>query len=133
MRSKRARLSRTEWEIMKICWKKGKSTVRAIYEETIKVKKRRYQAVKTMLDRMENKGYLRREKFGPLCLYEPIVSQSKEVSSAIDHFIDTVLDGAIAPLFTYFAKGEELGDEDIRKLKCLIEKSEREEDHGKSK
>ena len=52
MGKKRSDLSKTEWGIMRICWEKGQSTARVIYDETLKEKKRSYQAVKTMLDRL---------------------------------------------------------------------------------
>ena len=32
-------LSRTEWKIMKICWEKGQSTAKVVYEESLKEKK----------------------------------------------------------------------------------------------
>ncbi|MFC1573965.1 BlaI/MecI/CopY family transcriptional regulator, partial [Candidatus Latescibacterota bacterium] len=68
MTKKRNELSKTEWSLMNICWKKGKVSAREIYEETLKEKQRGYQTVKTMLDRMVGKGFLEREKFGPIWL-----------------------------------------------------------------
>lgn len=121
MANKLPELSKTEWLLMKICWTQGKSTARQIYEEALKKKDWGYQTVKTMLDRIVNKGYLRREKLGPLCLYEPDVSRSKVVANAIETFTDTVLDNTFAPLFVHLAKGKKLNDEEIASLKKLIE------------
>ena len=42
-------ISKTEWTIMNICWKKGKSTARVIWEESLKEKKRGYFFVKAEL------------------------------------------------------------------------------------
>ncbi len=122
--------SKTEWLLMKICWAQGKSTARQIYEETLKKKDRDYQTVKTMLDRLVNKGYLRREKLGPLCLYEPDVSRSKAVTKAIETFTDTVLDNTFAPLFAHLARGKKLSDEEIASLKKLIEEHKEEEEES---
>jgi len=118
-------LSKTEWSIMRICWEKGKSSARVIHEESLKDKKRSYQAVKTMLDRLVDKGYLGREKFGPIWLYEPTRPRSQVVSREIDTFVDTVLGNTFAPLFAYFAKKENLTLEEIESLRKLIG------DHGK--
>jgi len=124
MRNKRKELSTTEWDLMKICWEKGQVSARIIYEETLKEKKRGYQTVKTMLDRLVGKGYLEREKFGPIWLYKAAVSRSKMVAREIDSFASTVLDNTFAPLFAHLAKKEQLSSEEIEALKKLIEEHE---------
>lgn len=116
-------LSKTEWSLMKICWKKGEATARTVYDESLKEKKRGYQTVKTMLDRLVNKGYLRRKKFGPLWIYESAVSRPKVLAHAIDNFVTTVLDNALAPLLLHFTKKEKLSAEEIEALENLIKKS----------
>ncbi len=124
MQKKQKSLSTTEWSLMKICWKKGKSSGRQIYEESLKEKKRVYQAVKTMLDRLVIKGYLEREKFGPIWLYKPVVQRAKVTAREIESFADTVLDNTFAPLFAHFAKKGKLSREEIEALKKIIEEYE---------
>ena len=121
MKRKSAEPSKTEWLLMNICWKKGKVSAREIYEETLKEKKRGYQTVKTMLDRMVGKGFLEREKFGPIWLYEPVVSRTKMLGREIESFVNTVLDKTFAPLFVHLAEKEKLSPEEIEALKKLIE------------
>ncbi|MFC1651428.1 BlaI/MecI/CopY family transcriptional regulator, partial [Candidatus Latescibacterota bacterium] len=103
-----------------ICWKMGKVSARIIYEESLKDKKRGYHAVKTMLDRMVVKGYIAREKFGPIWLYEPSVVRSKIVSGEIESFVNNVLDKTFAPLFAHLAEKDNLTSEDIEAMKKLI-------------
>ena len=114
-------LSKTEWSIMKICWEKGQASARVIYEESLKEKKRGYQTVKTMLDRMVKKRYLDREKFGPIWLYKPVVSHAKAVASEVDSFVSTVLDNRTAPIFAHLFEKETISSEEIQSLKKLIE------------
>ncbi len=127
MEKKRNDLSKTEWSLMKICWEKGQVSARIIYEETLKEKKRGYQTVKTMLDRLVGKRYLEREKFGPIWLYKPAVSRSKVMAGEIDSFLDTVLDNTFAPLFARLAEKEKLSSEEIEALKKLVEEHEESE------
>ncbi len=124
MTKKLSNFSKTEWLLMKICWDKGKASARVIYEETLREKKRGYQTVKTMLDRLVGKGYLVREKFGPIWLYEPTVPRAKVVAREIDSFMNTVLDNTFAPLFVHLAKKEKLLPEEIEALKKLIDEYE---------
>ena len=116
------KLSPTEWSIMNICWEKGETTAREIYDESLKEKQRGYQTVKTMLDRLAVKKYLERRRFGPLWLYKPARARAKVVAGAVERFVDTVLDNTFAPLVTHFAKKERLSDEELKALKELIEK-----------
>ncbi|MDX9753023.1 MAG: BlaI/MecI/CopY family transcriptional regulator [bacterium] len=118
------KLSPAEWELMRISWQKGKSTARVIYEASLQEKERGYQTIKTMLDRLVEKGVLRRERFGPLWLYEARISQEKATATAIDRFVHTVLDGAVAPLFAHFVRSKQLSAEEIEQLKALIDKEE---------
>ncbi|MFC1651258.1 BlaI/MecI/CopY family transcriptional regulator [Candidatus Latescibacterota bacterium] len=117
-------LSPTEWSLMKICWEKGQVSARVIYEETLIEKKRGYQTVKTMLDRMVAKGFLERMKFGPIWLYKPAVSRAKVLACEIEKFTNTVLDNTFTPLFVHLSKKEKLTGDEIEKLKKLIEEHE---------
>ena len=116
------KLSKTEWSLMKILWEKGESTAREIYEETLKEKKRGYQTVKTMLDRMVQKNYLSREKFGPIWLYKPAVTRAAIMKAEIETLADNVMDNTLVPLFTHLADKEKLTPEEIDALRKLIKK-----------
>ena len=127
MKKKRNNLSKTEWSLMTICWEKGLVSARVIWEETLKEKKRGYQTVKTMLDRLVGKRFLNREKFGPIWLYNPAVPKAKVVEREIDTFVSTVLDNTVTPLFVHLAEKENLSQEEIEALKKLIAEHEEKE------
>lgn len=124
MAKERAKLSKAEWTLMNLCWEMGRATAREIYDASLKLKKRDYQTVKTLLDRMAAKGFLKVEKQGPLCMFTPAVRQSSAVSGAIKEFISTVLDDTLAPLFVHLARERRLSDEEIESLKQLIAERE---------
>ncbi len=117
-------LSQAEWFLMNICWKAGKATARQVYEQIESKKTWEYQTAKTMLDRMVGKGYLRLEKLGPLCLYEPVVKQPKAVARAIDRFVETVMDDNLAPLVDHLAKKRKLSTRELEELKQLFTEEE---------
>ena len=121
-------LTKAEWLIMKCCWRKGKCTAREVYEEVLQQKAWRYQTVKTMLYRLEQKGYVKLGKVGPICLFEPAVSQVRVMGKALDSFVGTVLDGALAPVLAHLAKGKKLTRADIEFLKKLVEQHGEEPD-----
>jgi len=55
-----------------------------------------------MLNPLVIKGYLEREKFGPIWLYKPVVAHSEIIAREIDSFVDNVLDKSIAPIYLHF-------------------------------
>lgn len=120
-------LTKAEWVVMKCCWRKGKCTAREVYDEVGDAKGWQYQTVKTMLDRLVQKGYLKLDKVGPICLFAPAVSQSKVAVRALDTFVANVLDGTLAPVFAHLAKGPKLSDEEVATLKKLLEQHEEDE------
>ena len=120
-------LTPAEWLVMKVCWDKGKCTARDVYEEALKHRDWQYQTVKTMLDRLAQKGYVRVDKIGPICLYKPTISQAKVTGNAMDQFVGTVLDGALAPMFAHLARGRKLTPDEIESLRKLIEQHKEDE------
>src|SRR6478735_2041419 len=106
-------LSRTEWLIMKACWDLKKCTARDVHASVTEQREWEYQTVKTMLDRLVEKGYLRRDKVGPISVFLPVVPRTRVVRRAIDGFLETVLGNRLAPLFSHLSGGEKLSDEEI--------------------
>jgi len=109
---------------MNLCWKLRKATARQIYEASLQRQERDYQTVKTMLDRIAVKGYLKMEKFGPLCIFSPAVTRASVVAGAVEDFVANVLDNSVAPLFQHLAKSETIDEQELEALRNLLRKAE---------
>ncbi len=118
------KLSRAEWKVMNLCWKMRKATARQVYEASLRDQERDYQTIKTLLDRVAAKGYLKIEKLGPLNIYAPAVSRASVVAGAVEDFVATVLDNSVAPLFQHLARSETISDRELEMLKDLLKKTE---------
>jgi len=116
MKQPTQKLSKSEWTIMNLCWRLGKATAKEIHEASLDRQEREYRTVKTLLDRIAVKGYLKVEKVGPVCLFKPVVSRRAALGTAIQEFFDVVLDNSLAPLFVHLAENEDLTDEEIEGL-----------------
>ena len=119
-------LSKAELEVMKIVWQKGKTTVKQVHEALSYKKSWTYTTVMTLLVRMFNKGYLKREKIGMAYVYEPKVSEKETFGKMVSGFIDRVFNGALGPLVNYIAESKKLKPEEIRILKRLAQSLEKE-------
>ena len=85
------RLSPSEWEIMRICWKLGRANVRQILKEDLKKKTRDYRTILTFVSRMAAKGFLKVEKEGNTNYYTAALSQKKGLQREIDRFLKDVV------------------------------------------
>ena len=124
MTKRERKLSPAEWKVMNLCWKLRKATARQVYEASLQDQERDYQTVKTLLDRIASKGYLKIEKLGPLCLFSPAVSRASVVAGAVEDFVATVLDNSVAPLYQHLARNETVSEREIEMLKDLLRKAE---------
>lgn len=124
MRKTSRKLSPAEWKVMNHCWKLRKATARQIHEALLQDQERDYQTVKTLLDRIVAKGYLKVEKLGPLCIFSPAVSRASVVAGAVEDFVSTVLDNSVAPLFQHLARNETINEQELKTLKDLLERAE---------
>lgn len=113
-------LGELEWTVMRLCWKKGKTTARVVFDELLKTKPDvKYQTVKTTLDRLVKKGFLTGEKFGPLCLFTPKVSEKSLTSKAVEKIARIVFGDVISPVFIHLLKKKKYSHE-IEELKKII-------------
>jgi BlaI family penicillinase repressor len=85
------RLSPSEWEIMRVCWQRGRCTVRDVLEEDLKTHKRDYRTILTFLTRMARKGWLATTKRGNQNLYEPTVAEAPAVAHEVERFLGDVV------------------------------------------
>ena len=85
------RLSPSEWEIMRICWRLGRASVRQILAEDLKKRTRDYRTILTFVSRMAHKGYLEVETEGNTNFYTPALPQRRELRREIERFLKEVV------------------------------------------
>ena len=85
------RLSPSEWEIMQICWRLGRCTVREVLREDLQAHTRDYRTILTFMTRMTKKGWLVVEKEGNTNCYRPAVDSSQALEEEIYQFLEQVV------------------------------------------
>jgi len=85
------RLSPSEWEIMRICWRLGRCTVREVLREDLKTHIRDYRTILTFMTRMANKGWLTVEKGGNTNYYSPAAPKNAAVELQIRRFLKEIV------------------------------------------
>jgi predicted transcriptional regulator len=120
------KLSRREQEIIDIVYTRGHAT--AVEVRTAMHEPPTDAAVRTTLRILVAKGHLRIQQDGPRYDYWPTVPRDTVRRSELQHVVRTFFGGsaesALATLLDI--KGGELGDDERRRLKRLIDKAARE-------
>ena len=81
-----------------------------------------------MLRILEEKGHVRHELDGPRYVYIPTVARDKARRSALKHVVNTFFEGSAAQVMTALLElsSRELGDEELARLRKLIDNAKKE-------
>jgi BlaI family penicillinase repressor len=77
--------------------------------------------VKTLINRLLNKGAVGAERDGRRYLYRPLVARTDYVGAESQGLLDRLFDGRLAPMVSHFSEQGALTADDIAELKKLIE------------
>ena len=87
----------TEWDLLEALWTAGRGTAREITEALAQRRGWAYSTVKTMLDRMVDKGLVKGRQVGTVWEYTPAVPRRKAQYWAWRRFVDVAFGGAVSP------------------------------------
>ena len=118
-------ISEAEYEVMKAVWEKHPLTSGQIIEKLSPKMNWSPKTVKTLINRLVKiKALDHKAAHGKAYLYSPAVSRGACVSKESESFIKRVFDGATMPMLAYFAKAKKIKQEDIEKLKQILEEED---------
>ena len=123
MRKPEATLTTQELAIMKVVWRLGHATVRDVYHALLENRHIAYTTVMTMMNILETKGYLKKEKHDRAYRYRPAKPERLVVSSMVREFVNRVFDGAPRPLLLHLVKDNRLTSKEREDLSKLIDET----------
>ena len=77
--------------------------------------------IKTLLNRLLNKGAIRAEKDGRRYLYAPVLGREEWVAGESGSLLERLFDGRVAPLVAHFSAHRKLSKKDVAELRKLLE------------
>ena len=125
MRKSTPTLTAQELAIMKVVWRLGTATVREVYEALLESRHIAYTTVMTMMNILEAKGYLRKDKDDRAYRYRPRRPERAVIRSMVREFVNRVFDGASRPLLLHLVRDARLTDREKAELLRLIKEAER--------
>jgi predicted transcriptional regulator len=107
---------------MQIIWTGGPSSVEAVYEALIPAGKLKESSVRTMLRRLEKKGYLSHESDGRAYIYRAGEPPRSLAARAVRQIIDRFCRGSVEELVTGMVDAKVLTNDELDQLAQLARK-----------
>lgn len=117
----RADLTDAEWKVMKAVWDLEKTNVREVFESLRESEGWAYNTVRTLMERLAAKEFLKTKKIGNMYFYTPARSRGTVSAQALWDFVDKVFDGAAGPLVSYAVREKKLTSEELKALRKLLD------------
>ena len=112
----RIQLTKFELEIMDILWRLEEASVREVMDALSEKKRPAYTTVQTIIQRLEQKGAVRRtRKIGNALMFEPSVTRTSAYRRVIDELL-TLFGGAAQPVVAHLLESGKLTLEDLKAL-----------------
>jgi predicted transcriptional regulator len=112
----------TELEVLRQLWRRDEATIReltdALYPDGGHA---HYATVQSLLDRLQSKGFVSREKDGRVNHYRATITRADLARRRLRATADALFDGSMAPLLTHLVDNSDLRPDEISTLKELID------------
>lgn len=114
-------LTEGELEIMQVVWDLQSCTVRQVYEKLREQRPIAYTTVMTMMNILEEKGHLKKERKARAYSYQSAQPKNRVISTMVNNFLTKVFDGSAKPLVMNLLKEKKLSEADLKEIAEMIE------------
>jgi len=118
-----AELTEAEWIIMKVVWENEPCAAGTVQEALTNSKDWAYSTVKTTMDRMANKGFLKIRKIRNLQLFSSAISEIDAKRGEFRKMLKRAFDGALTPMMQFLIEHEGLSKAESAQLRKLANKA----------
>jgi BlaI family transcriptional regulator, penicillinase repressor len=115
-------ITESELAVLRLLWDRGPATIRQVTEVLYPGGgAAQYATVQKLLDRMEAKGYVRRDRTLYVHVFTALLDRDELIGRRLRSLAETLCDGSLTPLLTHLARAKDLTDEDRLALRAIIE------------
>ncbi len=115
-----------ELEVISILWRRGSATARDVLDDlAADGRQLAYTTVLTLMGRLERRGYAAANRGSQPHVYRPLISREKVTAGRLEPLIKGTRSGEAVPLILRLVKAHRLSAEDIRQLRQMLSKLEK--------
>ena len=107
-----------ELDVMSVLWERGTATVAEVRGQL--KDELAYTTVLTVLQTLEQKGYLRHEEEGKAYRYHPLVGREAAGRTALERMVRKLFRGSPELVLTQLVSDRDVSDESLRRMRKLL-------------
>ena len=120
-------VTEAELAVLRRLWERGPATIRQLVEDVYgQDGTSAYATVQKLLDRLEAKGFVARDRSGAVHVFRAAVERDELIGRRLRAVADTLCGGSLTPLLTHLVQGRRLSDQQRQALRALVEQLDRE-------
>jgi BlaI family penicillinase repressor len=124
--SQNTKLTPVEWEIMNTIWElKKPASVRDVCKKSYPNGEKAYTTIQTIMNTLEKKGILEREKIGLVNFYTPQKNREKIIRSEMARVVLKMFEGSVPAMANFLINTENLSLEELKEIKFILDKKEK--------
>ncbi|HEY7189011.1 MAG TPA: BlaI/MecI/CopY family transcriptional regulator [Vicinamibacterales bacterium] len=116
----RAPLTDLENDVMKVVWSSGPCSVEAVHDVVARTRDVKETTVRTLLRRLEHKGYLRHEVDGRAYVYHAVEPSRSLAARAVRQIIDRFCHGSVEELVSGMVDAQVLSATELKRLEQYV-------------
>jgi BlaI family penicillinase repressor len=117
-------ISEAESAVMEVLWQRSPQTSDEVFAALAGHQDWQEATVKTLLNRLLNKGAIEAAKDGRRYLYSPTLRREDWVMGESESLLARLFDGRVAPLVAHFSQHRKLSAADVAELRRLVDSLE---------
>jgi predicted transcriptional regulator len=112
-----------EQAVLEVLWSKDMATIRHLTDELYpNGTASNFSTVQKLLERLEGKGFVERERRGSANWFRPLVDRQELIGRRLSAVAESLCDGSLTPLLQHLVEAHDLTSQDRESLQMLIEK-----------
>jgi len=123
-------ISDAESMVMNVLWQRSPAAAEDVVAALAERQDWQEATIKTLLNRLLNKGAIQAVKDGRRYLYTPVLRREDWMLDESEGLLSRLFGGRVAPLVAHFSEHRKLSAEDIAELRRLLEEIDEESGHG---
>jgi BlaI family transcriptional regulator, penicillinase repressor len=115
-------ITESELAVLRILWDRQTATIRQLTDVLYpQGEAAQYATVQKLLDRMEAKGYVRRDRTMFVHVFRSVLDRDELIGRRLRSLAEMLCEGSLTPLLTHLARANDLTNDDRLALRAIFD------------
>lgn len=118
-------ITESELAVLRVLWDREAATIRQLTDILYPLgEAAQYATVQKLLDRMEAKGYVRRDRTMFVHVFQSVLDRDELIGRRLRSLAEMLCDGSLTPLLTHLARANDLTEDDRLALRAIVNEAD---------